>query len=65
MTTQSLLARRNQALGAGAPLFYKTPLHIVRGDGVYLFDATGRRYERATASARRSNVTVATPRRTA
>ncbi len=44
MTIQSLIARRNQALGAGAPLFYKTPLHIVRGDGVYLFDASGRRY---------------------
>ncbi len=44
MTIQSLLARRNQALGAGAPLFYDTPLHIVRGEGVYLFDADGRRY---------------------
>ncbi len=44
MKIQSLLARRNQALGAGAPLFYKTPLHIVRGDGVYLFGADGRRY---------------------
>jgi 4-aminobutyrate aminotransferase-like enzyme len=39
-----LLARRNQALGAGAALFYETPLHIVRGEGVYLFDAEGRRY---------------------
>lgn len=42
--TASLLARRNQALGTGAALFYETPLHIVRGDGVYLFDAEGRRY---------------------
>jgi 4-aminobutyrate aminotransferase-like enzyme len=40
----SLLARRNQALGTGAALFYDTPLNIVRGDGVYLFDAEGRRY---------------------
>jgi 4-aminobutyrate aminotransferase-like enzyme len=39
-----LAARRDRALGAGAPLFYGTPLHIVRGEGVYLFDADGRRY---------------------
>lgn len=40
----SLLARRDQALGAGAQLFYAEPLHLVRGDGVELFDADGRRY---------------------
>jgi len=40
----TLKARRDQALGAGAALFYETPLHIVRGEGVYLFDADGRRY---------------------
>jgi 4-aminobutyrate aminotransferase-like enzyme len=44
MTIDSLIARRDRALGSGAPLFYQTPLHIVRGDGVYLFDADGRRY---------------------
>ena len=42
--TTDLLARRNAALGAGAPLFYEVPLHIVRGEGVNLFDADGRRY---------------------
>jgi len=42
--TANLLARRNAALGAGAPLFYEEPLHIVRGDGVHVFDANGRRY---------------------
>ena len=42
--TTDLLARRNAALGAGAPLFYEVPLHIVRGDGVYLYDNDGRRY---------------------
>jgi len=42
--TESLAARRDRALGAGAPLFYAQPLEIVRGDGVYLFDADGRRY---------------------
>src|SRR5580658_374049 len=42
--TTTLLARRNRALCAGAPLFYEHPLHIVRGEGAYLFDADGRRY---------------------
>ncbi len=44
MTTEDLLARRNRALGAGAPLFYTDPLEIVRGEGVHLFDVTGRSY---------------------
>ena len=44
MSTTTLAARRDRALGTGAPLFYDKPLHIVRGEGVYLFDETGRRY---------------------
>ena len=44
MTTANLLDRRNRALGSGAALFYRDPLHIVRGEGVQLFDADGRRY---------------------
>lgn len=44
MTATALAARRDRALGAGAPLFYSTPLHIVRGQGVELFDPAGRRY---------------------
>ena len=36
--------RRSAVLGAGTPLFYKEPLHIVRGEGVHLWDADGRRY---------------------
>ena len=44
MDTTTLAARRERALGAGAPLFYDKPLHIVRGEGVYLFDPEGRRY---------------------
>ena len=43
-STTDLLARRDRALGSGAPLFYEHPLHIVRGEGVYLYDADGRRY---------------------
>ncbi len=44
MPNATLMERRDRALGAGAPLFYRTPLHIVRGEGVDLFDADGRRY---------------------
>jgi 4-aminobutyrate aminotransferase-like enzyme len=39
-----LVARRERFLGAGAPLFYEQPVHIVRGEGVWLFDPDGRRY---------------------
>jgi 4-aminobutyrate aminotransferase-like enzyme len=44
MTNKELLTRRERALGKGAPLFYREPLNIVRGEGVYLFDDTGNRY---------------------
>jgi 4-aminobutyrate aminotransferase-like enzyme len=43
-STENLIARRERILGVGAPLFYEQPLHIVRGDGVFLFDADGKRY---------------------
>jgi len=42
--TRQLLARRAKLLGAKAPLFYDQPLHIVRGEGVWLVDVDGRRY---------------------
>ncbi len=38
------LARRQRLLGAGAELFYERPLHIVRGSGVWLYDARGLAY---------------------
>jgi 4-aminobutyrate aminotransferase-like enzyme len=44
MTNEGLLARRERVFGAGAALFYETPLHLVRGEGVWVFDADGRRY---------------------
>lgn len=44
MTDSELIARRERALGKGAPLFYREPLNIVRGEGVYLFDESGNRY---------------------
>ncbi len=31
-------------MGEGAPLFYEAPIEVVRGDGVWLEDATGRRF---------------------
>ena len=40
----ALLNRRRAALGHPTPLFYDEPLHIVRGDGVWLYDDQGRRY---------------------
>ena len=44
MTTTDLLARREQLLGTGTPLFYQEAVNIVRGEGVWLFDPDGRRY---------------------
>lgn len=40
----SLLDRRRQVLGSGTPLFYDEPLHLVRGEGVWVYDAQGRAY---------------------
>ena len=39
-----LLERRYRLLGAGAPLFYNEPVHIVKGEGVWLYDAAGNKY---------------------
>jgi len=39
-----LLHRRHKLLGEQAPLFYQEPLHIVKGEGVWLYDADGKRY---------------------
>jgi 4-aminobutyrate aminotransferase-like enzyme/Ser/Thr protein kinase RdoA (MazF antagonist) len=41
--TAGLLERRRRALPR-SPLFYDHPLHLVRGEGVWLFDPDGRRY---------------------
>jgi 4-aminobutyrate aminotransferase-like enzyme len=40
----ALLSRRRRLLGAGAELFYDQPLHIVRGEGVWLIGAGAERY---------------------
>ena len=44
MTTPSLLERRFRVLGKHSPLFYDKPLQFVRGAGVWLYDADGKRY---------------------
>jgi len=44
MKADSLLERRYRVLGRNSPLFYERPLHLVRGEGVWLYDADGKRY---------------------
>ena len=39
-----LIARRRALLGPNVSTFYDEPVHFVRGEGVWLFDADGRRY---------------------
>jgi 4-aminobutyrate aminotransferase-like enzyme len=41
--TSALLERRRRALPR-SPLFYSSPVHLVRGEGVWLFDPDDRRY---------------------
>ena len=41
---RALVERRERLLGPSYRLFYEHPLHIVRGEGVWLFDADGREY---------------------
>jgi 4-aminobutyrate aminotransferase-like enzyme len=43
-SSDGLLARRRRLLGPSLSLSYRTPLHIVRGEGAYLFDADERAY---------------------
>lgn len=39
-----MMARRARVMGSRPYVFFDKPLHLVRGDGVWLFDAAGRRY---------------------
>lgn len=41
---QSIVERRERLLGPGNPLFYDEPVHLVRGEGVWLYDANGKKY---------------------
>ena len=40
----ALIARRERALGPAHRLFYREPLHLARGEGVWLWDRDGKRY---------------------
>ena len=40
----SLIARRDRLLGPAYRLFYQEPLHIVKGEGVWLYAADGRKF---------------------
>ncbi len=42
--SESLIERRRRLLGPNVPTFYEKPLHLVRGEGVWLWDSGGRKY---------------------
>ncbi len=42
--TETLIARRARLMGPNVPTFYDSPLHLVRGQGVWVWDAAGKRY---------------------
>lgn len=41
---QAMIRRREKVLGPAYRLFYERPLHFVRGEGVWLYDAEGQAY---------------------
>jgi 4-aminobutyrate aminotransferase-like enzyme len=43
-TTEKLIRRREKLLGPAYRLFYDEPVHLVRGEGAWLWDRDGRRY---------------------
>ena len=44
MSNERLIERRRHALGPTYSHFYKEPLYLVRGEGVWLYDNEGRKY---------------------
>jgi len=40
----AMIERRQNLLGSAYKLFYHEPVHLVRGEGVWLYDADGRKY---------------------
>ena len=42
--TRKLTNKRAQVLGDSYRLFYRNPVHLVRGEGQYLWDASGHKY---------------------
>ncbi|MEM6939927.1 MAG: aminotransferase class III-fold pyridoxal phosphate-dependent enzyme [Pseudomonadota bacterium] len=43
-TTEDLLRARDRLLGPNVSTFYEEPIHLVKGEGVWLWDADGRQY---------------------
>ena len=43
-TQKKIITDRENILGKGLSLQYKNPLHIVRGEGIFLIDRDGRNY---------------------
>lgn len=43
-TNQQLIADRTRLLGPNVSTFYDDPIHVVKGDGVWLWDSNGRKY---------------------
>jgi len=43
-TTAKLMERRAKLLGPNVSTFYDEPVHLVRGEGVWVWDADGKRY---------------------
>tara|TARA_B100000315_G_scaffold39372_1_gene34160 strand:- start:50 stop:1309 length:1260 start_codon:yes stop_codon:yes gene_type:complete len=44
MTQTDILTRRNRLFGKGSTLFYEEPVQLIRGEGVHMYDESGRRY---------------------
>lgn len=44
MTVSGLLERRSRLMGPNVSTFYDEPVHLVKGEGVWLWDADGRKY---------------------
>lgn len=42
--TAEMIARRKRVLGPAYRLFYEKPLHLVRGEGVWLYDTEGKAF---------------------
>ena len=42
--SEDILARRKRLMGPNVPTFYDDPVHLVRGEGVWLWDRQGNRY---------------------
>lgn len=44
MSEKNLLERRQYTMANGGHYFYETPLHLVKGEGIWLWDSAGTKY---------------------